>query len=179
MFRFIEKSTFCTFLYIKYISSVLRRMNVLLRRNVQLNLKFSIIRGKIREFSGLTNRFWTWTTRERPNWKTNVGEGLLAIIIFGITGSTSMFFVRPLLSQVGIEGSLVNGPNSYRAFSFACIVVTSPLYATMLLFYGTIFGRHIYFAKMSTKILRRFIPSRYMDLIVCNGAKLKHSSKSS
>ena len=87
------------------------------------------------------------------------------MIIFGITGSTAVSLIRPTINKVlGIEGSLIDGPNSYRVFSLLFI---SPFYAITLFVVGTAFGRHAYFAKMAKKILGRFLPSKMKEKIRC------------
>lgn len=126
--------------------------------------------------STIKNSFWKWTTKERPNWKSNIAEGAIAFTVFGITGSSSLYFVRPILKQFGIEGSIIEGPATYRLFAVASFLITSPLYAVMLLTYGTLFGRHIFFARMSTKILGRFLPRKVIDQFICKPALLKRNS---
>ena len=124
-----------------------------------------------RNFSTQKSNFWQWTTTSRPSWKENSKEAAVAIVVFGVTGSLSMLAVRPSLKSVfGIEGTLVDGPNSYRVISLLCV---SPIYATILLAIGTLSGRHNYFAKMSMKILGRFAPKSVINRIICNPAKLK------
>lgn len=108
-------------------------------------------------------RFWQWTTQVRPSWRESPTEAAVAFVVFGVTGSTSVAVVRPTLkATTGIEGSLVNGPNSYRVLS---IVAVSPIYACMLVGYGTLAGRHRYFAAMSYKIFGRFLPNTVLKRI--------------
>ena len=111
--------------------------------------------------SGATNsnwqRFWAWTLQQRPSWKEDKLEAAVAFTVFGVTGSTSVAVVRPALKHVtGIEGSMREGPNSYRVTS---ILAVSPIYATLLVTFGTIAGRHRFFANMAQKIFGRFLPS--------------------
>lgn len=102
-------------------------------------------------------RFWAWTTQQRPSWRTSPLEAAVAFCVFGITGSTSVAVVRPFLKKtMGLEGSLKDGPWSYRIIS---LVVVSPFYAWFLVTFGTIAGRHLYFANMAAKIFGRFLPS--------------------
>jgi hypothetical protein len=62
---------------------------------------------------------------------------------------------------LGIKGSLFNGPLSYQICS---IVIMTPIYATLLVGIGTIFGRHAYFRHFSVKIFSRFgIPPELID----------------
>jgi hypothetical protein len=70
--------------------------------------------------------------------------------------------VRPAVSEgLGIKGNFIDGPWSYRICS---IVIMTPIYATLLVGIGTIFGRHAYFRHFSVKIFSRFgIPPALMD----------------
>ena len=95
----------------------------------------------------------------------------MAFVVFGITGSSSVKLVRPALKQtIGLEGSMRDGPWSYRITS---IVVVSPIYATLLVSFGTIAGRHRFFAAMANKIFARFVPitcvscSAYWTMAYC------------
>src|SRR5690349_17850077 len=104
----------------------------------------------------LVRRFWQWTCQQRPHWRESYVEAAVLFTVFGITGSSSVALVRPALKHfLGMEGSLIDGPNSYRILS---ILIISPIYACILVFVGTVFGRHNYFAGMAKKILGRFVP---------------------
>eukprot|EP01041_Mallomonas_annulata_P010409 gene10409-21712_t len=105
-------------------------------------------------------RFWTWTTQSRPSWRESYIEAAVVFTVFGITGSSSVYFIRPVLSQLGLKGSLIEGPWSYRIGS---ILIISPVYASLLLAIGTISGRHRFFAEMSFRILRRFFPKPFLN----------------
>ena len=121
------------------------------------------------------NKFWNWTTTPRLNWKNNIKEAVIATMVFGVTGTTSMILIRPCLKTAfGLEGSLLEGPNSYRIIS---ILTISPVYAILLFTIGTISGRHIFFAQMSSKILGRFIPKSILSKVYCNPAKIKYNLK--
>ena len=89
-------------------------------------------------------------------------EMVLVCTVFAITGSSTMVLVRPAVSKgLGLQGSLKDGPWSYRICS---IVVMTPIYATMLLVVGTLFGRHQYFRHFSVKMWSRFgIPPEMLD----------------
>ena len=99
--------------------------------------------------SGYFNDFWKWTTQERPNWKNSYQEAAVMCCIFGITGSSSIMFIRPSLKYLGIDvsylklqfsnnsihiykcqGTFIDGPNSYRIGS---IWLVSPIYALILM----------------------------------------------
>lgn len=98
-------------------------------------------------------------------------EAAIAVAVFGVTGTFSVLAVRPSMKALfGIEGTLIDGPNSYRAMSILCI---SPVYAIVLLAMGTLSGRHNYFAKMSMKILGRFVPKSVIHKVICQPARSK------
>ena len=78
---------------------------------------------------------------------------------------------------MGIEGTMTDGPWSYRILS---VLIISPIYATVLMTLGTLSGRHNFFAKMGLKIIARFLPKSFTSKIVCKEAKdiQKQSNKS-
>ena len=80
-----------------------------------------------------------------------------------------MFFIRPCLNYLGIEGSLIDGPNSYRILS---VLLISPAYAALLITIGTLAGRHNFFAKMAMHTLGRFLPKKVSSKILCPPAKV-------
>ena len=103
------------------------------------------------------NQFWKWTTQPRPSWRESKTEAAVVFCVFGITGSTSVAVVRPILRETtGIEGTMRDGPWSYRVFSFLAV---SPVYACVLVTVGTAAGRHTYFRGMALRIFGRFIPA--------------------
>ena len=97
--------------------------------------------------------------RNTPAWYR---EMALLCTVFAITGSSTMFLVRPAMSNIlGLRGSFKDGPWSYRICS---IVIMTPLYATLLVVVGTVFGRHAYFRHFAVKMFSRFgIPPTLMD----------------
>ena len=107
--------------------------------------------------SSVYAKFWAWTTQSRPSWKESPTEAAVAFVVFGITGSSSVHLVRPALkSTIGLEGSMRDGPWSYRITS---ILAVSPIYATLLVTFGTVAGRHRFFARMASNIFGRFLPN--------------------
>lgn len=108
----------------------------------------------------MRTRFWKWTTQARPHWRSSYKEAAILFTVFGVTGSSSMLLVRPVLSSVtGIEGSWRDGPWSYRV---STALLISPVYACILITVGTAAGRHNYFAAMAKGILGRFLPKPVM-----------------
>mmetsp|Transcript_9808 Transcript_9808/g.22095 ORF Transcript_9808/g.22095 Transcript_9808/m.22095 type:complete len:224 (-) Transcript_9808:284-955(-) len=97
--------------------------------------------------------------RNTPRW---YGEMALICTVFGITGSSTMFLVRPAVSNVlGLQGSMKDGPWSYRICS---LVIMTPMYSALLVIVGTVFGRHAYFRHFSVKMFSRFgVPPELMD----------------
>jgi len=97
--------------------------------------------------------------RNTPKW---YAEMALLCTVFGITGSSTMFLVRPAVSEgLGLEGSMKDGPWSYRICS---LVIMTPMYAAILVVVGTAFGRHAYFRHFSVKMFSRFgVPPELMD----------------
>eukprot|EP00954_Amorphochlora_amoebiformis_P026784 1381351-Amorphochlora_amoeboformis.AAC.2 len=84
--------------------------------------------------SSIRSRFWKWTTQPRPSWRESGKEAGVLFIVFGITGTASVTLVRPALKYtLGLEGSLKDGPWSYRIGS---LLLVSPVYACMLLGIG-------------------------------------------
>ena len=76
-----------------------------------------------------------------------------------------MAFCRPALKNVmGIEGTMVEGPWSYR---IASVLIISPIYACILMTVGTLAGRHVFFANMARKIMSRFVPKKLSSKITC------------
>ena len=38
------------------------------------------------------NKFWTWTTKTRPNWKSDLSESLNVCTVFAITGHNVLYY---------------------------------------------------------------------------------------
>ena len=119
-------------------------------------------------------RFWKWTCQTRPHWKESKVEAAVLFCVFGVTGSSSMYFVRPTLSNLGLKGNFMDGPWSYRIASF---LIISPIYACILVTIGTLAGRHIYFANMGKKIISRFLPKSQASKVTCPSVSTAASAK--
>jgi hypothetical protein len=118
--------------------------------------------------------FWKWTTQPRPTWRESYTEAAVLFCVFGVTGSSSVVIVRPFLEYtIGLKGSLYEGPNSYRVLS---ILLVSPFYACLLVTFGTLSGRHSYFANMGRKTLGRFMPASLLKKVTCTPAQQKFDS---
>jgi len=113
-------------------------------------------------------KFWEWTLQHRPSYRENFKEAAVICTVFAITGSSTLVFVRPVLKQIGVEGSMMEGPWSYRISS---IVLISPIYSMLLITLGTLAGRHRFFATMGVKIMGRMLPSSLKKRLLCEPAK--------
>jgi hypothetical protein len=71
---------------------------------------------------------------------------------------------------MGIEGTIIEGPWSYR---IASVFIISPIYACVLVTVGTLAGRHVFFANMARKIVSRFMPSKFSTKLGCPKTKPK------
>lgn len=121
--------------------------------------------------SRLVSHFWKWTCQPRPSWKESKVEAAVLFTVFGVTGSSTMFAVRPALKKIGLEGTMQDGPWSYRIGS---VLIISPIYSMILITIGTLSGRHLYFARMTQKLLGRFVPSTAAkQKIACEPARNK------
>jgi len=105
--------------------------------------------------------------KNTPKW---YAEMALICTVFGITGSSTMFLVRPAVSNVlGLKGNMKDGPWSYRICS---LVIMTPMYSALLVIVGTLAGRHAYFRHFSVKMFSRFgVPPELMDKNFAQNAK--------
>ena len=125
--------------------------------------------------SRLASKFWKWTCTPRPSWRESKPEAAVLFTVFGVTGSSSMFAVRPVLKKLGMEGTMKDGPWSYRIGS---MLIMTPIYSMILITIGTLSGRHLYFARMTQKLLGRFVPSTAAkQKIACEPARAKKNIK--
>mmetsp|Transcript_4452 Transcript_4452/g.6767 ORF Transcript_4452/g.6767 Transcript_4452/m.6767 type:complete len:167 (+) Transcript_4452:73-573(+) len=122
-------------------------------------------------------RFVTWTTKPQPTHPSFTlpwfKDKFIICSVFAVTGSSSMYFVRPFLPKIGLEGSFKEGPWSYRIGS---LLLVSPMYTLILLLTGSLAGRHNYFAAMARKMWGRFLPAPLAKKVGCAPAKLKEAA---
>ena len=59
------------------------------------------------------------------------------------------------------------------------VMAISPIYGILLITFGTLAGRHLFFASMGRKILGRFAPPSYREKIVCPPGAAKQTPKKS
>ncbi|KAG0039627.1 hypothetical protein BGZ82_007355 [Podila clonocystis] len=82
-------------------------------------------------------------------------EWIIIIIVFSVTGSSTMMVVKPLMKALGITGTLGAGPWSYR---MVYIVLTFPLYSCMLLLVSSLLCRRQYFEHILIRMWSRLLP---------------------
>eukprot|EP00667_Euglena_gracilis_P026562 EG_transcript_32065 len=88
-------------------------------------------------------------------------DKFIVCLVFAIAGSSIMFLVRPFIKNVlKIEGSLKEGPNSFRILY---VMLVPPIYSSVLVVTGVIFGRKAYFVPVALRIWGRVLPKSLMD----------------
>ncbi len=78
-------------------------------------------------------------------------QAVIILIVFAITGSTSAYISKPILSFIGIERGVMH-PVPYWILY---IVLIMPVYKVMLITIGTIFGQRTFFVNFVRKMLQR------------------------
>jgi hypothetical protein len=88
-------------------------------------------------------------------------DKFIICLVFALAGSSVVFLVRPFIKNVlKIEGSLVSGPNSFRVLY---ILLVTPIYSTVLITTGTIFGRRAFFMNVVKRMWGRILPQSIVD----------------
>mmetsp|Transcript_68556 Transcript_68556/g.76677 ORF Transcript_68556/g.76677 Transcript_68556/m.76677 type:complete len:216 (+) Transcript_68556:65-712(+) len=134
-------------------------------QNGKINNINEVVKPATKDASRIS-KFWKTFSGPKPmpeRWTAKwYREMVLICTVFAITGSSTMLLVRPAVSKgFALEGSFKDGPWAFRICS---LVVMTPIYATLLLVVGTIFGRHSYFRHFSIKMWSRFgIPPEMID----------------
>ncbi|MFD0975638.1 DUF6787 family protein [Salinimicrobium gaetbulicola] len=85
------------------------------------------------------------------------GQVLLILLVFSITGSSSLFVARPLLDYLGITrlnftSEFLWGGLSYYALR---ILIIFPTYQILLVCYGWLFGQFEFFWNFEKNMLAR------------------------
>ncbi len=93
----------------------------------------------------------------KQRWKiSNNFQLIVIIIVFSITGSSSIYLAKPVLEWLGIER--VNFSNTWLSTSFYWllrILVIFPIYQLLLIIYGTLLGQFKFFWSFEKKMLNR------------------------
>ena len=76
----------------------------------------------------------------------------IILIVFTITGSSSVKFANPLIEFIGISPDNLH----WLVYWILNILITFGLYQVLLLVFGTLFGQFKFFWKFEKKMLSRF-----------------------
>ncbi|WP_424493568.1 DUF6787 family protein [Salinimicrobium sp. GXAS 041] len=93
---------------------------------------------------------------------SSTGQIILIIIVFGLTGSSSVYVAKPVLEIIGLSRmnfsqELFWGGISYYALR---IVLVFPIYQVLLVAYGWLFGQFKFFWSFEKTMLGRMGFSR-------------------
>ncbi len=78
-------------------------------------------------------------------------------LAFGVTGGLTMLLSRLVLNGLlGLEGSLISGPWSYRLVYLALI---PPVYSATLLAVGTLMGKRAFFQRRVVRLWGWALPA--------------------
>lgn len=81
---------------------------------------------------------------------------IIILVVFAITGSSSVKIAKPLLELMGVEMNTFENIFLGGAFYWILrILIVFPIYQILLLFFGTIFFQFKFFWKFEKKILSR------------------------
>ncbi|EFA85545.1 4-hydroxyphenylpyruvate dioxygenase-like protein [Heterostelium album PN500] len=111
-------------------------------------------------------RYLNNTYEHHPTWsKKWIIEKSYQMVVFAITGSSALHVVRYLLKNLWhVEGTVFGGPWQFTAAYFITMFTCYPF---VLLFWGTLFGRHQFFKKFFLRMTIGF-PQRIMKLLQKN-----------
>ena len=95
----------------------------------------------------------------RPRIPSAVLHGAIVLLVFGITGSITVVLSRLLLGALpGVDGSLRDGPWSYRA---AYVLLITPSYSVTLIAVGSLFGKRAFFQARVVRMWGLLLPKRW------------------
>jgi hypothetical protein len=80
------------------------------------------------------------------NWQV-----IVIMIVFSVTGYTSLLVAKPVLSLVGLSQEATN-PWIYRPLR---ILMIFPIYQILIVFFGWLFGQFNFFWNFEKKMLKR------------------------
>ena len=76
---------------------------------------------------------------------------LVIFLVFGISGSFSLWISSPIMAALDLKNIL----NNYPLYIFFRILIIIPIYQLILIIIASIFGEFKYFWKFEKKILKR------------------------
>jgi len=97
--------------------------------------------------------------KERWGITSNV-QVVVILIVFAVTGSSSVYVTKPVLSLFGIVKE-----NFDVSFWYYClkILLVFPIYQVLLVFFGWIFGQFQFFWNFEKKMLSRMGFKRFFE----------------
>ena len=75
----------------------------------------------------------------------------LIFLVFGLSGSFSLWISSPIMSALDLENTL----NNYSLYIFFRILIIIPIYQLILILIATLFGEFEYFWRFEKKFLKR------------------------
>lgn len=89
---------------------------------------------------------------------------LLIIIVFGITGSSSVYVAKPVLEVLGVSRTVFSPDFLWGGLLYYClrILLIFPIYQILLVCYGWLFGQFNFFWAFEKKMLGRLGFSRFL-----------------
>ena len=88
----------------------------------------------------------------KEKWKIKSNSQLFIIfLVFAITGSTAAWTSKPILDFIGLEQKSI----SAWIYWPVRIIIIFPLYQTLLLIIGTLFGQSAFFKNFIKRMFRR------------------------
>jgi hypothetical protein len=82
----------------------------------------------------------------KSNWQV-----FIILLVFSITGYSSLLIAKPILSLVGLDKATTN-PWVYRPLR---ILLIFPFYQILIVFFGWLFGQFTFFWNFEKKMLSR------------------------
>ncbi|QDO95075.1 hypothetical protein FNB79_14210 [Formosa sediminum] len=86
-------------------------------------------------------------------------EIIRVFMVFAVTGSSSVFVGRPIITWLGITKDNLNPVLYWTLYILVGII----FYQILLVFFGWLFGQFEFFWKFEKKMLRRFGFKRFVD----------------
>ncbi|KPM33297.1 Hypothetical protein I595_200 [Croceitalea dokdonensis DOKDO 023] len=90
---------------------------------------------------------------------------LIIFIVFGITGSSSLFVARPFLDLIGLKREVFSPDFWWGGFlyGFLRLVIIFPIYQVLLVGFGWLFGQFKFFWNFEKKMLKRMGLGRWVS----------------
>ena len=92
-----------------------------------------------------------WFARLREKWQVSTGQVWIILLVFACTGTTVLLLKRPLLAAVA------GGGEPPVVFTVTYYLLILPIYNTLLLAYGTLFGQFEFFWAYEKRMFGRIV----------------------